>query len=159
MLKMKLLNKISVSMISIVVWIHASLACSRRNTIYLLLYEDSFESPMVLAVREVNERLKPTTSYAVQTSLQVTLICICDLCGIKQKWEHSNSSNRWNTTITASEKIGEGALSAFWGGGAGSPSNTMWLGPRPTCIQSFILIRSTVWPQYTNVTDRQTTVW
>jgi len=24
----------------------------------------------------------------------------------------------------------------------------------PTCMPSFILIRETVWPQYTNVTDR-----
>jgi len=42
------------------------------------------------------------------------------------------------------------------GRGAGSPSNTMWPGPRPTCLPSFILIRQTVWPQYTNVKDRQT---
>jgi len=43
------------------------------------------------------------------------------------------------------------------GGGAGSPSNTMWPGPRPTCMPRFILILipPTVWPQYTNVTDRQ----
>jgi len=40
------------------------------------------------------------------------------------------------------------------GGGAGSPSNTMWPGPRPTCVPSFVLIRRTVWPQCTNVTDR-----
>jgi len=40
-------------------------------------------------------------------------------------------------------------------GGAGSPSNTMWLGSRPTCMPSFILIYPTVWQQYTNVTDRQ----
>jgi len=39
-----------------------------------------------------------------------------------------------------------------------SPSNTMWPGPRPTYMLSSILIHSTVWPQYTNVTDRQTTV-
>jgi len=44
----------------------------------------------------------------------------------------------------------------LWGGGAGSPSNTMWPGPRPTCMPSFILIRPTIWPQCTNVTDRQT---
>jgi len=50
----------------------------------------------------------------------------------------------------------------FWGGelvpcaGAGSLSNTMWPGPRPTSIPSGILIHPTVWPQYTNVTDRQT---
>jgi len=42
------------------------------------------------------------------------------------------------------------------GRGAGSPSNTMWPEPRPTCTPSFILIHPTVWPQYTNVTDRQT---
>jgi len=44
----------------------------------------------------------------------------------------------------------------FGKGGAGSPSNTMWPGPRPTYMPSFILIHPTVWPQYTNVTDRQT---
>ena len=42
------------------------------------------------------------------------------------------------------------------GEGAASPSNTMWLGPRPTSTPSFILIHPTVWPQYTNVADRQT---
>jgi len=47
-------------------------------------------------------------------------------------------------------------LCPFGGEGAGSPSNTVWPGPRPTCMLSFILIRQTVWPQYTNVTDRQT---
>jgi len=40
--------------------------------------------------------------------------------------------------------------------GRGFPTNTMWPGPRPTCVLSFILIRLTVWPQYTNVTDRLT---
>jgi len=44
------------------------------------------------------------------------------------------------------------------GRGAGSPSNTMWPGPKPTCMPSFILIRPTVWPQCTNVTDRQTDI-
>ena len=57
----------------------------------------------------------------------------------------------------------------LWGGATGSPSNTKSpgprpssipsdiLGPRPTCMTSFILIRQTVWPQYTNVSeiDRQ----
>jgi len=32
----------------------------------------------------------------------------------------------------------------------------MWPGPRPTCMPSFVLIRPTIWPQCTNVTDRQT---
>jgi len=47
-----------------------------------------------------------------------------------------------------------GGLCPFWGGGAGSPPNTRWPGQRPTCTPSFILIRPTVWPQCTNVTDR-----
>jgi len=38
--------------------------------------------------------------------------------------------------------------------GAGPRSNTLWPGPRPTSVPSFILIHPTVWPQYTNVTDR-----
>jgi len=46
-----------------------------------------------------------------------------------------------------------GSYAPFGRGGAGSPSNTMWLGPRPTSIPSGILIHPTVWPRYTNVTD------
>jgi len=40
-------------------------------------------------------------------------------------------------------------------GGDGSTSNTMSPGQRPASIPSGILIHPTVWPQYTNVTDRQ----
>jgi len=39
--------------------------------------------------------------------------------------------------------------------GAVSLSNTMSPGLRPTSVPSFILIHPTLWPQYTNVTDRQ----
>jgi len=39
--------------------------------------------------------------------------------------------------------------------GAGSPSNTMSPGLRPTSVPSGILIRPTVWLQYPNVTHRQ----
>ena len=41
-------------------------------------------------------------------------------------------------------------------GNAGSPSNTVWPRPRPTCVPSFILSCPTVWPQCTNVTDIHT---
>ena len=44
----------------------------------------------------------------------------------------------------------------LWERGSWAPSNTVWSWPWPTCVPSFILIRQTVWPQYTNVTDRQT---
>jgi len=36
------------------------------------------------------------------------------------------------------------------------PSNTLSPGSRPTSVPSGILIHPTIWPQYTNVTDRQT---
>jgi len=39
--------------------------------------------------------------------------------------------------------------------GAGSPSNTMWPGRSPISVPGGNLSRPTVWPQYTNVTDRQ----
>ena len=34
-------------------------------------------------------------------------------------------------------------------GGAGSASNTVWPGPRPTFVPSGILIHPAIWPQYT----------
>jgi len=49
-------------------------------------------------------------------------------------------------------KLGEAV--PLRGGGAGSPSNIMWPGQRPTGMPSFIVIHPTVWPQYTNVTYR-----
>ena len=49
-----------------------------------------------------------------------------------------------------------GAAVSLSVGGAGSPSNTMSPGPRPTSVPTGILIHPAVWSQYTNVTDRQT---
>jgi len=66
------------------------------------------------------------------------------------KWPLGPSSR--SATIDMDRKLGAVPL---LGAGAGSPSDTMWSGPRSACIPSFILIRPTVWPQYTNVTDRQ----
>jgi len=51
-------------------------------------------------------------------------------------------------------KIGGVPLSLF-SGGARSPSKTMSPGTRPTFLPSGTLIHPVVWPQYTNVTDRQ----
>ena len=53
-------------------------------------------------------------------------------------------------------KIG-GRSCAPFEGGAGSPSNKMWPGSRPTSVQSFILIHPTVWRHNTpaSQTDRQ----
>ena len=52
-----------------------------------------------------------------------------------------------------------GGCCAPFRGGAGSPSNTVWPGLWPTCKPSFILIHPTVWPQYTNITDRTDRQW
>jgi len=40
-------------------------------------------------------------------------------------------------------------LCPLLGGGAGSPSNTTWSGPRPTSVPSGILIHPAIWPQQT----------
>jgi len=47
-------------------------------------------------------------------------------------------------TIHVGRKLG--AL-PFFGGGAGSQSNTMWPGPRPTFLPSGILIHPAIWPR------------
>ena len=62
------------------------------------------------------------------------------------------------SSILATTDMGRevGGCCAPFGGGAGSPSNTMSPGLRPTCVPSGILIHPSVWPQYTDVTDRQT---
>ena len=54
-------------------------------------------------------------------------------------------------TIDIGQKVG---LQCPFLGVAGSPSNTMWPGPRPNSTPNDILIHQTVWPQYTNATDR-----
>jgi len=58
-------------------------------------------------------------------------------------------------TIDMGRKVGGDCCAPFRG--AGSPSNTVWPAvPRSTSVQSGILIYAAVWPQYTNVTERQT---
>jgi len=47
-----------------------------------------------------------------------------------------------------------GAVPLLGGTGSGSPS-AQWPGLRPTSVPSGIVMRSTIWPQYTNVTDKQ----
>jgi len=45
--------------------------------------------------------------------------------------------------------MGVGCCAPFLGGGAGSSSNTMSPGPRPTSVPSGILIHPALWPQQT----------
>ena len=58
-------------------------------------------------------------------------------------------------TIDMGQKLGGGGCALFLGV-AGSTSNTMSRRPRYSSVTSGILIHPTVWPQYTNVADRQT---
>jgi len=44
-------------------------------------------------------------------------------------------------------QAGSAPFFTFWGGGAGSPSNTVSLGPRPTSLPSGVLIYPAIWPQ------------
>ena len=53
-------------------------------------------------------------------------------------------------------KKGRAAVPLLGREGAGSPSNTMWPGVRPTCVPSDMLIHPTVWPRYRQTV--QTTV-
>ena len=59
---------------------------------------------------------------------------------------HLDQSNHLATTDIG--QIG-GAVRPFLEGGAGSPSNIMSPGPRPTSVPSGILIHPAVWPQQT----------
>jgi len=52
-------------------------------------------------------------------------------------------------TIDMGRKEGGAAVPLSGGGGAGTPCNTMWPGPRPTSVPSGILIHQAVWPQET----------
>ena len=67
-----------------------------------------------------------------------------------RSWHHNVHVRYLNYCIFLTEIYNN---SDIWRG-AGSLANTMWPGPRPTCMPSFILIHINVWPQYTNVTDR-----
>jgi len=56
--------------------------------------------------------------------------------------------NRYGPKLGGCAPLGEGEVGLHL---------TVWPGPRPTCMPSFVLIRPTVWPQYTNVTQTSQT--
>jgi len=73
--------------------------------------------------------------------------CAMGLGFLRTKW-HLDPSSRL-ATIDMGQIVGGLGCCDLLGGGAGSPSNTMWPGPRPTSIPSGILIHPAVWPQQT----------
>ena len=75
-------------------------------------------------------------------------------------WKHITRAQqllRW-VTVPIKSKVGRevGAAVPLSVGWAGSPCDTTSPGSRPISVPSVILIHPTVWPQHTNVTDRQT---
>ena len=60
---------------------------------------------------------------------------------LRAKWHLDPASHLATTDM--GRKLGAVPL---WGGGAGSPSNTMWPEPRPTSVPSGILMDPAVWP-------------
>jgi len=99
----------------------------------------------------------PVWSWIYMMQLRTLGKCTNQLKIFAQR-ELSSSWDDRLATIDVSQKVGA-AVPLFWWGRAGSPSNTIWPGLRPSSIPSFILIHPAVSPQYINVTDRQTTVW
>ena len=87
---------------------------------------------------------KPTQHY-----WQFQRIHICNK-------EEQELSSCWDGRPFGHNRHGpkSGGCCAPFRGGAGSPSNTRSLASSPTTVSSGILIHQTVWPQYTNVTDR-----
>jgi len=75
------------------------------------------------------------------------------------KWAEAYLRTKWHLNLSSHLAITNMGRKLWavplWGGVAGSPFNTMWPGPRPSCVPNFMLIRPTVWPQYTNFTERQ----
>jgi len=74
---------------------------------------------------------------------------------LRTKWYFDPSSRL--ATIDMGRKLGAVVLTKCCTPlvrGVGFSFITMWPGLRPTGMPSFTLIYPTVWPQYTNVTDR-----
>jgi len=67
-------------------------------------------------------------------------------------WAEAYLPTKWHYRHVP--KIGRWGCAPY--AGAGFPSNTVWPGLRPTSMPSGNLIHRTVWPQYANVTGRQT---
>jgi len=80
---------------------------------------------------------------------------VCRSVAIVSPATRAQQLPRWATVLEQSGPKSGGLLCPFPWGRAASPSNTMWPWPRPTSVLSGILIHPVVWPQYTNVTDRQ----
>ena len=85
-------------------------------------------------------------------------VCFCLLLAYLKKNSAVTEMGERLASIDMGRKVRGADVPISMGGGAGSPSNTMWPGPRPTFIPSSILVHPVVWPQYTQ-RYRQTGQW
>jgi len=69
----------------------------------------------------------------------------CPEAYLHTKW-HLDASSRL-ATIKMGRKLGA-TLPRLFGEGAGSPSSTLWRGPRPTSVSNAILIHPALLPQW-----------
>jgi len=83
--------------------------------------------------------LSALSPYHLQESLQNKSTAVAD----GRPFGHNRHGPKSGATVPLSVR------------GAGSPSNTVSPEPRPTSVRSGVLICSTVWPQYTNVSYRR----
>jgi len=101
------------------------------------------------------------TPSIFQTTVSTTLnLNLTAMLHTSQHWMTCNTTGtsniraqqqmRWATMATAHNrqrpKRGAAAVPLSQGG-AGSPSNTMWKGPRSTSVPSGVFIHPAVWPQ------------
>jgi len=87
-------------------------------------------------------------------SMNIYTVSLLHRATINKNSAVAGMGDRLATTNTG-RKVG-GCCAALSGRGAESPSKTTLPGPRPISIPSGILTHPIVWPQCTNVTDRQT---
>jgi len=132
----------------------------------------NFQSALRKSPRSLSYLLMSFWATVCPLSVCLSVLSVCDVsalwpngwtnqdetwhAGRPRPWPSSPSPKGAQPPIFGQYLLRPSSPSPFRGGGAGSPPNTMWPGPRPTCTPSFMLIHPTVWPQYTNSlqTDR-----
>jgi len=117
-----------------------------------------FSGPTRLSIQNASQSVQPFSHSSQQSPYTLQCALKCDERAIK-KIKSSAAAEMGDrlATIDMGRKVQAAVILSV--GGAGSQSIAMLPGPRPTSIPSGSLIHPTIWPQYTNVTDRQTGQW
>jgi len=125
----------------------------RSDNIFPRLMSSKLSNFCSLKLR-LEEKRAHCWSGVIRMNIRHLVACMLASSGLSSQVHHRHPLTRaqqllrWATVPEVGRKVGVLCV-----GGAGSPSNTMSPGPRPTFIPSGILLYRTVWPQYTIVTD------